>query len=77
MIHVTRVTKKQNVVIDGVKYKAVEAASGKLQDTCDHCALSRRRTNLCRLGVAKCLGEDRADGRNVYFIVPVRNQPKE
>ena len=68
-IHVARETKKQNVVIDGIKYVAVVAINNHAENTCHKCALSAFATNLCRLDVAKCAPEERADGETVYFVV--------
>ena len=71
---VVRVTKKENVVVDGVKYKAKTARSARLDDTCAYCAL-RNRSDSC----APCEAPDRKDGRNVYFIVkpPKAAKPAE
>ena len=77
-IHVTRETKKQNVVIDGVKYVAVVAINNHAENTCHKCALSAFAANLCRLDVAKCDSEQRADGGTVYFVVkPKKVKPKK
>jgi hypothetical protein len=61
---VVRVTKKENVVVDGVKYKAITAASNSHPDTCARCAF-RNKGDLC--GPVNCLSWNRKDGRLVYF----------
>ena len=71
---VVRVTKKENVVVDGVKYKAKTAKSARIGDTCELCAF-RNRSAAC----TPCEAPDRKDGRNVYFIVkpPKAAKPAE
>ena len=63
---VVRVTLKENVVVDGVKYKAITAASNARENSCVHCAF-RNMGNVC--GEVRCLSWDRKDGRPVYFEV--------
>lgn len=63
---VVRVTMKENVVVDGVKYKAITAASNDTRDSCDRCAL-RNSGDVC--GEVQCISWHRKDGRPVYFEV--------
>lgn len=63
---VVRMTLKENVVIDGVKYKAVTAASNAHEDSCDRCAF-RNMGAVC--GEVECISWRRKDRRPVYFEV--------
>lgn len=57
-----RITKKQNMVVDGVKYKAYVA-----QDSCVGCAFhGGKYTGACR--EAPCIRDMRGDKRSVIFI---------
>lgn len=59
-----KVTKKQNVKVDGVKYKAV------LGDSCIGCAFDRGpHFEVC--GPAPCQARSRDDGREVIFVKKV------
>lgn len=59
-----RVTKKQNVVVDGVKYKAKPSGS------CDACVLKSSKYDgvTFRCNSAPCLESERVDGRRVIFV---------
>lgn len=58
-----KLTKKQNVVLDGVKYKAVAHTS--TGHACRQCALDQE-VDACVL--TPCQAHHRADGREVIFI---------
>jgi hypothetical protein len=64
---VVRITKKENVVVDGVKYKAITAPSNERSDTCVRCAFRNESHRLC--GRVNCIPWYRKDGRSVYFEV--------
>jgi hypothetical protein len=64
---VVRITKKENVVVDGVKYKAIKAASNERSDTCVRCSFRSESHRLC--GRVNCIPWYRKDGRSVYFEV--------
>ena len=63
---VVRVTLKENAVVDGVKYKAVTAASNARENSCARCAF-RNMGDVC--GEVQCISWNRKDGRPVYFEV--------
>lgn len=67
--HKVRVTKKGDVVVDGVKYIAVPPASDDHSGTCPRCAF-RKDWDLC--GAVPCTSWPRADGCDVYFEVKPR-----
>lgn len=57
-----KVTKKQNVKVDGVKFKAQEQASC----TCHGCAFDKDLTEVC--DYAPCQSHTRGDGMDVIFV---------
>lgn len=65
-----RVTKKQNVVVDGVKYKAVPTDEFDADDPCTVCHLHRKHFNNTKAACssAPCGSPDRDDNRDVVFI---------
>lgn len=62
---VHQVTKKGNIIINGVKYKAKNVIRA---GHCDGCALKRkgRLSDFC--DALPCLPSDRQDGREVIFV---------
>lgn len=56
-----RVTKKQNMVVDGVKYKA------ETNDSCEGCAFQDKMHVAC--GRAPCGPTLRDDERSVVFVI--------
>jgi len=62
---VHQVTKKDNVIIDGVKYKAKNVIRA---GHCDGCAfeIEGRLSDFC--GASPCVSFDRQDSREVIFV---------
>ena len=62
---VHQVTKKGNIIIDGVKYKAKNVIRA---GHCDGCALEKegRLSDFCN--ASPCLPFERQDGREVIFV---------
>lgn len=57
-----RVTKKQNMVVDGVKYKAKTSDGG-----CEGCAFRYNSTSAC--DAAPCAPHNRDDSRDAIFVI--------
>lgn len=64
-----RITKKQNVVVDGVKYKAKNSYGG-----CAGCAFRREVASAC--DAAPCANHARDDKREVIFVVKKKKDLK-
>lgn len=60
-----KITKKQNVVVDGVKY-VTDRVDGY---RCTHCAFDMAMHMVCE--VAPCGTGERRDGRSIIFIKKV------
>lgn len=61
---VHQVTKKENIIIDGVKYKAKDVIR---DGQCDGCALEKEVT-AAFCNASPCLPFERQDGREVIFV---------